>query len=115
MYARAYTPGHDVTRELTMSVDPVAKFFTLSGAAAAALSELERVGRKRCSIQGELADLQRRTREWRVGSEVTARIAELEVEVRYLMTRESALLDEHQRAEGFEARLRGTLQSRGLM
>ena len=96
-----------------MRSDPVAKFFSLTGGAAAALAELERIGKQRISLEGELAQLERRAREFRVGGDALDRIAVLRSEIAHLHGQETVLLGEYERASTFESRLRDTLQRRG--
>ena len=98
-----------------MQADPVAKFFALKGAAAAALAELERIGKRRCRLQDELSALERKSREWRVGSDVVDKIAILRSEISHLQGQETALLGEYERAATFEGRLRDTLKTRGML
>lgn len=98
--------------------DPLAKFFSLTGPAAAALRALEQVGRKRCEVQNKLRPIEARIRQTYGGTKrdaLEATAAPLRREAAELLVRERALLDEHAAAATQEDRLRDALSKRGLL
>lgn len=125
-----------------MNLDPVAKFFSLTGRAAGALAELERVGKRRVQLEALLPDMDRQAKmaeadlarmQRRSGpraaddepdpldearahaGRMRRRADDSRVQLEHLRQIEAALLREYDRAQAFEARLRDELQSRGML
>lgn len=96
--------------------DPLSKFYSLTGGAAAALRALEDNGRQRIEAERRLKELEERERtRWLGASGHAAEIARLRQQVAALKVREAELVARSQREAAAEQRLADALKQRGLL